>query len=137
MKCYYHHQKDAVAICKNCNRALCSECAAEVENGIACKGRCEGQVERFNMVMQRNDKSYERVSKTHMSNALLFGLFSVVFIALGILMDHSKDSAGVWFIILGLAFVLSSFFSYSNGKKYKKMAFTGDNASNQDEHESS
>ena len=27
MKCFYHHDKDAHAICKNCGKAICSDCS--------------------------------------------------------------------------------------------------------------
>jgi len=54
MKCFYHPQIDAVAICKNCNKGLCVECVADVGNGTACKGKCESEVQGFNEMIQRN-----------------------------------------------------------------------------------
>ena len=44
MKCYHHHQADAVGICRFCARGLCPECAVEVEGALACSGSCEQQV---------------------------------------------------------------------------------------------
>ena len=44
MRCYYHTASDAVAVCMYCHRGVCTECAAEVEKGIACKDRCEDEV---------------------------------------------------------------------------------------------
>ena len=35
MKCFYHQEKDAVGICKNCNRGLCNECLTEYDKGLA------------------------------------------------------------------------------------------------------
>jgi hypothetical protein len=44
MRCYYHHDSEAVGTCKNCGRGLCPACVAEVENGLACQHRCEEEV---------------------------------------------------------------------------------------------
>ena len=44
MKCFYHHEQDTVAVCKSCQRGLCPDCAADVGNGVACRGRCVGSV---------------------------------------------------------------------------------------------
>src|SRR5262245_62948562 len=41
MRCFYHPDVGAVALCKSCNRGLCAGCATEVPNGLACPGRCE------------------------------------------------------------------------------------------------
>jgi hypothetical protein len=57
MKCFYHPQIDAVATCKNCNKGLCLECVSDVGNGVACKGKCESQVQGFNEMIQRGVRS--------------------------------------------------------------------------------
>ena len=41
MRCFVHHEVEAVGICRACGRALCPDCTAEVEGAVACKGRCE------------------------------------------------------------------------------------------------
>ena len=47
MKCFYHRDIEAVGICKSCNRGLCGDCAAEIGEGLACKGRCEDTVAKL------------------------------------------------------------------------------------------
>lgn len=32
MRCYYHHDVDAVGICKACSKGICPECSADVDN---------------------------------------------------------------------------------------------------------
>jgi hypothetical protein len=54
MKCFYHAEADAVGTCKHCHRGVCRECAAEREGGIACRNRCEAQVDQVNALIQRN-----------------------------------------------------------------------------------
>ncbi len=62
MKCFYHNSIDAVGICKNCNRGVCSECAADLKNGIACKNRCESEVQAVNELINRNKNSHQKAS---------------------------------------------------------------------------
>jgi len=40
MKCYNHQERDGVAVCKACGKAVCHECAQESEEGIACQQSC-------------------------------------------------------------------------------------------------
>ncbi len=47
MNCFAHRDRPAVGLCLDCNRGVCAECAAEVEDAIACRGRCEGRVKRL------------------------------------------------------------------------------------------
>jgi hypothetical protein len=51
MECFYHNNVQACGICKSCQRGICKQCASEVKNGIACKGKCEEQaIELDNLV---------------------------------------------------------------------------------------
>ena len=36
MKCFYHHDKDAHAICKNCGKAICSDCSITRKDEAYC-----------------------------------------------------------------------------------------------------
>ena len=45
MNCFYHQDVSAIGICKSCSRGLCPDCAAEQTSGLACRGRCEEEVE--------------------------------------------------------------------------------------------
>jgi hypothetical protein len=54
MKCFYHPQSDAAGTCKHCHRGLCHECASERDGGLACRGRCEAQVDAVTALVRRN-----------------------------------------------------------------------------------
>lgn len=41
MYCYQHENQAAQGICKSCYKALCKQCAVEIEMAITCKGKCE------------------------------------------------------------------------------------------------
>lgn len=40
MKCFRHRESEALGICKNCSKGLCSGCLVDLNNGIACKNAC-------------------------------------------------------------------------------------------------
>lgn len=44
MKCFNHRELDAIAVCKHCGKAVCSNCVADVKGVMACKSRCEAEV---------------------------------------------------------------------------------------------
>ena len=54
MKCFYHPSSEAVGICKNCPNGLCPECAADVGDGLACRGRCESKVTAVNALLEKS-----------------------------------------------------------------------------------
>jgi hypothetical protein len=81
MKCFYHHQSDAVGLCKNCGRGLCPGCASEVPDGLACAGRCEIAAAELSVLIGRN-ANLSTSTKRGGTEWTFLGLF---FVALGII----------------------------------------------------
>jgi len=54
MRCFYHQDKDAVGSCKSCGKGLCQECAVDLTKGLACRGRCEPDVQAIIQLIDRN-----------------------------------------------------------------------------------
>jgi hypothetical protein len=44
MKCFTHRDTDAVAVCKQCGKAVCENCMVVGATGISCRGACAEQV---------------------------------------------------------------------------------------------
>lgn len=65
MKCYSHNERDAVGICKNCSRGLCPDCAVDLVDGLACKGRCEEAVRGMNALVSQNVSARRRIAAEH------------------------------------------------------------------------
>ena len=118
MNCFYHNSVDAIGICKNCNRGLCLECAADLVNGIACKNRCESEVEAVNELINRNKKSHEKANYAYTRNALVYLFLGLIFLAYGV-SELRRNSVLIWLILpAGIVFLLGALFSYSTGRKY-------------------
>ncbi len=56
MKCFYHHDRDAVGTCKSCQRGVCPGCAVEFPRGLACRERCEEDAQALIALVDRNMK---------------------------------------------------------------------------------
>jgi hypothetical protein len=54
MNCFNHTSIPAIGLCQACGKALCSHCALQLPNGIACKNTCE---KRFSVVNPAFDSS--------------------------------------------------------------------------------
>jgi len=40
MNCFKHQNTPAIAVCRNCFKGVCAECAIPFDDGIACSERC-------------------------------------------------------------------------------------------------
>lgn len=118
MKCFYHHDIDAVALCKACSRALCPACAADVHPGTACVNRCEADVAALNTIVERSKTAYQKTGQAYKRNAIATMILGALFIVMGvvpILMTGKYGTAVV--ALLGPVFLLWSYFSYRSGKQ--------------------
>ena len=121
MKCFNHDPADAIAICKNCNKALCRACAVDVGNGMACLNSCEQEVIAVNELVQRNKTAFQRTSYAYQRNALVSLLLALVLAYLGF-NAYRENNQTVLIMTAGSAiiFFLAAFFNYSTGKKFVK-----------------
>ncbi len=85
MKCFYHHDRDAVALCHWCNRGLCPACAHEVEDRLACRDRCEPAVERAIQVWRTTDQIVEKSERANRVTRLANGGLTAFVLILGLL----------------------------------------------------
>jgi len=117
MKCFYHPQIDAVAICKNCSKGLCMECVADVGNGVACKGRCEAEVQAVNQMIQRGIKSRNTSGSYYKKITVMWSLISLAAFATSLLLWQSgRDGFGL--IPIAVAAMIGAFIYGSMVKKY-------------------
>ena len=133
MKCYNHAEIDAVAICKSCSKALCTECCVDVGNGIACKGTCEERTADLNVLIDHNIETAKKfgVGKKPLlskiaANFFIFGLILLVFSMLFGKLQVVEEYVG-FVIMVGLAslmiaaifFTLNHFFGSNKTKQPK------------------
>ncbi len=81
MHCFCHQSVEAVGACKNCGRGLCPTCAVDVDNGLACRARCEEEVRSLNRVIARNKTAYVKTGGAYARMALFYGLLGALLLA--------------------------------------------------------
>lgn len=119
MNCYYHPETPAVAICKYCQRGLCSECGANAGDSLACKGLHEEQVRGIEALMQRNILQSKRIGSDYLRNTIFYGVVGILFAAFGISQLQWLGLQAVVYIAIGLALLWAALANYLESRKYK------------------
>lgn len=122
MKCYYHPQVDAVAVCKHCHKGLCTECALDVGGGMACKtspDNCPAEVKFYNQTLARSKRSYLTGRRNYGQWALLIAVPGIVFTLYG-LSSASGDMrlVGAALLPVGIILLLLALFFYLGRRNY-------------------
>jgi len=63
MRCFYPQDREAVGACKSCNKGLCPECAVDLGKGLACRGRCEADVQAVIKLVDQNVRHMDVVER--------------------------------------------------------------------------
>ena len=119
MNCFYHPTAPAIGLCKYCQRGLCSECAAIVDDVVACKNRHEDDVRQLGQLAARNLFQSKRVRSTYMRNAIFYGLVGVLFIGFGLVQYRFLGLQAVFFMMIGLFLLYAASANYFEGRKHK------------------
>lgn len=118
MRCFNHSTVEAVAICKNCSRGLCRECATEFPNGIACRDKCEAEVEAINLLIDRNKSTHQKTSSAYSRNAIIYLMLAVVFGIWGANEVAARPVFGGPMLFAAAAFAIAAFFNYSTSRQF-------------------
>jgi len=74
MRCFYHGDVEAVAVCKSCGRGICHDCYAEVGTGTACRNRCESEVATLEDLQRRMTDLVKMTGQTYYGLAVFLAL---------------------------------------------------------------
>jgi sulfite exporter TauE/SafE len=115
MNCYYHPDKPAIGLCKHCQRGVCSDCAALVEDCLACKNRHEEQVRAMGLQLVQA----KRVRSDYLRNAIFYGAMGILFTAFGVSQFNWLGLQAVVYAAIGLALLWAALANYLESRKYK------------------
>ena len=119
MNCFYHPTSPAIGLCKHCQRGLCTECAAVIDDVLVCKHRHEDDVHKQEQLTARNLFQSKRVASGYMRNAIFYGLVGVVFAGFGFWQLKWLGLQAVLFIMLGVFLLYAAGANYFEGRKHK------------------
>ena len=119
MVCYYHPDRPAVGLCKYCQRSLCIDCTALVDDSLACKDRHERQVEGLNMMNERGILQARRIGSGYIRNAIFYFLVGILFTGFGLLQYRFLGMQAFLFIMIGIFLLYAATANFFESKKYK------------------
>lgn len=115
MHCYRHQTQEAVGICKSCNKGLCSDCAVDIGQGIACKNSCEQDVKDLNGILNQSKKAYANASAAYYRQAIFCGLLGLVFVIYAMV----EPGMETFMLPVGIIFLVAMIFAIYTGYSYK------------------
>ncbi len=119
MRCYYHPEKEAIGLCKYCQRGLCEACATEVEEVLSCRDRHEGKVRQRMLFEARSLLQSQRAASAYMRNATFYGLVGLLFCAFGAIQYRFLGLQAVFFILIGLFLLYAAAANFFEGRRLK------------------
>jgi len=117
--CYYHPDQPAIGTCKHCQRGLCSDCAALVDDSLACKNRHEEQVRALEELAKQNILKSKRASSDYVRNTIFYGIVGVLFTVFGISQIQWLGLQAIVYAVIGLALLWAALANYLESRKYK------------------
>jgi hypothetical protein len=130
MRCFYHQDREAIGSCKSCNKGLCPECAVDLGKGLACRGRCEADVQAVTKLIDQNVRhmaDLERmmqgrgsVLKQGRSIRYATGLFMAVAGAIFTICGAADLERFTFAFVLGIAFLIFGIYWIILARRFAK-----------------
>ena len=120
MNCFYHRDIQAVGSCKSCQRGLCPECAVEYRQGLACRNRCEADVQQLIDLVQRNVKFAEAVVIGAPKNRVAMIVIAIFIVLFGLLFVGTSlmGEKPIW-PLFGLGTLIASYGAFMMARAYR------------------
>lgn len=119
MNCFYHPEVPAIGECKHCGRGLCDQCAAVVDDTLACKDRHEGQVHGLNLLTERSMVQARRVGAGYIRNAVFYGLVGILFAGFGAVQLRFLGLQAIFFMLIGLFLLYAAVANFIESRKLR------------------
>ena len=119
MNCFYHPDRSALGTCRHCGRGLCEQCAALVDDTLACRGRHEEQVRGLNLAAQRSILQAMRIGSGYLRNAVFYGLVGLLFAGFGISQYRFLGLQAVFFMLIGVFLLYAAAANFFEARKYR------------------
>lgn len=116
MKCFNHHDADAVAVCKRCQKGICSACAIDIGHSIVCSPEHQAESEGIEKLVNRNMEAAKMQPRSAAVGTLSWLIMGAIFLGFGI-QQHSD------FLIVfgGFGLVCWVYLNLYNSRVFKKL----------------
>ena len=88
MKCFAHQSVDAIGLCKNCGKGLCSSCAKDLQFALSCSDSCERELMAVRAQILRSRALLDTQKRFRLLAPVFFVLMGAVFFATDLSSGH-------------------------------------------------
>ena len=99
MRCFVHHNQEAIGICQVCGKGLCPDCAVDLGYSICCRGDCEHAAQELHSLRVQNRVALNNWRRNRFLLPLCFIIMGLIFIGMG-LHSHNHDQT-YGYVVLG------------------------------------
>lgn len=117
MNCFYHPGVASVAICKYCQKGLCTECAVDLKHGISCQQH-QAEVNELYDIHFMHKQSAQNTSRVYKQSAVAMSFMGIAGVVGGLVIGRT----GIILMAIGIAciFLAIVFSVYANRMKKEK-----------------
>ena len=114
MNCFYHNQQQAIGLCKACSRGLCSDCATDLDHGLACKNKHEQRVNELETIISMSAKAHADAPKNLLLLPAFFIFMGSVFAGFAL---YQGEKIGSFPTVMGLGFIFFGLLFFVRNRK--------------------
>ena len=81
MNCFKHQEQASIAVCRNCFKGICSQCAIPFDDGVACSERCFEKAKATTMVLENTLLAQKGARIGRYIGPTVISLFGVIYLA--------------------------------------------------------
>jgi hypothetical protein len=117
MNCFYHPRVIAVASCKYCQKGLCTDCAIDLDHGVACQQHKAEVIELYDIHFMHKQSAHN-MSRIYKQSAVAMSFMGIAGVLGGLVIGRT----GIILVAIGLGciFLAMAFSVYANRMKREK-----------------
>jgi hypothetical protein len=93
-------------------------CAVDIDNGLACKHKCEERAKSINKMIDSNSRVMTVANKQLRGGMIFTIVAGALFVALGLYFKPLEGSPWIIFVALGATFIVRGIFAYRRSARY-------------------
>lgn len=116
MNCFKHTDTVSVGVCRNCFKGVCSKCAIDFGDGIACSEECLKKAQATVQVVANTVLAQRGAKKGRFIGPSVVSLLGLIYLGWGIYCNELFSFTGA----LGAVFLMLGIFLFFYNRKYFK-----------------
>jgi len=118
MHCYRHQERPAVAVCRNCGKAVCASCCEIAEQKVACSANCEDALQQDALVQDRLERSLGIGSGSAIPVSVYsYALFGLILLFVASYVSATRLHADYLSFAMSAVFFVMAALSYTRFRK--------------------